>query len=133
MDLMQLVQDVHDGNESGLVALAVLKEQKAIVEKCIKEVEGAAHDEAAAYTEKTFTFKDLQVEKRAGGKQFDFKAIPEWIDAKAALTAVENKAKAVYNSYENGVGSVDTETGEIPMMPKVTYRKDSLIIKRIEL
>lgn len=131
MDLQQLVQDVLDGNESGLVALAVLKEEQQIIKDCIAQIESVAAEEAAQYTEKTFQFKDLMVEKRAGGRMYNFKNIPEWNKAKAEVKAIEERAKAAFSSYEKGLLTADQDGVEIEL-PAVTYKKDSLIIKRIK-
>lgn len=132
MNIQQLVQDVLDGQESGLIALAVLKEEKKIIEDCIKQVEPTAMEEAEKYTEKSFQFKDLMIEKRNGGKQFNYKNIPEWNTAKAELTSVEEKAKAAYLNHEKGNLTAD-QNGEVVILPEVTHRKDSLIIKRVQL
>ena len=133
MDLSQLVQDVIDGNESGLVALAVLKEEKALIDKYIKEVEPTALEEAESYGEKKFTHKDLEVERREGRRMFNFKVIPEWNSAKADLTAIEEKAKIAYSNYEKGAVMADKGSGEVIALPEVTYSKESLIIKRVEV
>ncbi len=130
MDLKELVQNVLDGEESGLVALAVLKEQLNIIKECITQVEPTAFDEAESYGEKKFKHKDLMIERRNGKKNFNFKGITEWQQADATKKAVEAKAKAAYSNYENNVESV-TPDGEIVQLPIVTYSKDSLIIKRI--
>jgi hypothetical protein len=132
MDLAQLVQDVLDGNESGLMALAALREEKKYIENCINQIEEIAQEEAAQYAEKAFIFKDLMIEKRAGARVFSFKLIPEWTAAKESLKSVEDKYKAAYKNYEAGNLTAD-KNGEELALPEVTYRKDSIIIKRIEL
>jgi hypothetical protein len=131
MDLTQLVQDVLDGNESGLIALAALNEQAAIIKNCIDQVKPVALDEAAQYAEKTFNFKDLQIEKRAGGRMYSFKHLEAWNLAKAEVKAIEDRAKVALKASESGLNTAD-DNGEIPELPIVTYRADSLIIKRLE-
>ena len=131
MNIRELVQNVLDGEESGLVALAILKEELKSVQECIKEVEQIAMDEADSYGEKKFTHKDLMVERRNGKRNFNFKSIPEWQKAESLKKSIEEKAKSAYANYENNITSV-TNDGEIIQLPEVTYSKDVLIIKRID-
>jgi len=130
MDLSELVQNVIDGEESGLVALAVLKEEKALIENYIKEVEPTAIEEAESYGEKKFTHKDLQIEMRSGGRMYNFKGIKDWQFAKAELTAIEERSKLAYQTHEKG-NMTASHDGEVIDLPEVTHRKDSIIIKRI--
>lgn len=120
--LEQLVQDVHDGNENPLKAYGILKQIEGKCKTYISEIEGAAQEAAAKYTEKTFTDSGFIFEKRAGGKSHNFKGIPEFDMAQAHLDSVKEK-------YKTKGGELDEETGEILPMPKITYRKDSLILK----
>jgi len=129
MDYKQLVQDVLDGNESGLKALAILKSLDKDVKEMIKQVEPTAQDEAAQYTEKTFEFEGYSFEKRNGGKRYDFKQMPSWVEAKEELTEVETMAKQAFASRQNNI-MVATEDGEEIVLPKVTYTKDSIVIKK---
>lgn len=131
MDIAQLVQDVLDGNESGLTALAVLREEKKLIDNCIKQVEEIALEEAGRYTEKTFQHQDLFIEKRSGGRVYDFKHIEEWNVYKENLKNCEERYKQAYLASEKGL-NIATNDGELLDLPKVIYRKDSLIIKRAQ-
>ncbi len=130
MDMHQLVQDVLNGDESALIAFAILKEEKIQVENCIKKIEDEAREEAAKFGEKTFQHKNYSFEIRNGGKMFNFKGIKSWQIAKGELTAIEEKAKISYAASEKNVLTA-TEDGEEIELPIVTFRKDSLIVKSI--
>lgn len=67
MDAAQLVQDVLDGKESALLALAILRDEKKMVDHCIKQIEDEAMNEADRYDEKDFQFRGYQFTKRPGG------------------------------------------------------------------
>jgi len=126
--IKQLVEDVINGEESGLKAFALIKEQLKEVTDCLKAVEGYAMEEAEKY-EKTFSLEGFQFEKRAGGRQFNFKTSESWTKKKAELSAVEERLKAAFNAYQNKLNTAD-ENGELIELPEVTFRKDSLIVKR---
>ena len=131
MNYAQLVQDVLDGNESGLKALAILKELDKDVKEMIKQVEPVAIEEAAKYAEKSFEFQEWKFEKRNGAKRYDFKHIHKWNEAKQKVTEIETEAKQAYAAYENNILTA-TQEGEEIELPKVTYSKDSIVIKERE-
>lgn len=123
------VDDVVIGMLEALPILAELKQEKARIEELIKTVEPIAQYEAEQYQEKTFILKGWMFEKRSGGSQFNFSNIPSWNEKKAELSDIELKAKAAYSSYSRGLMTAD-ENGEEVMLPEVTSRKDSIIIKK---
>lgn len=127
LSIKQIVEDVINGEESGLKAFAKLKTFLKDVEDCVKAVEPYALEEAEKY-EKTFSVDGFIFEKRQGGKRWNFKNIPEWSEAKANLTAIEDRAKATFSAYQHKLNVADDD-GEIPTLPEVTYSKDSLIVK----
>ncbi len=129
MDIKQLVQDVLDGNESGLVALAILREEAKIIAECIKKVEPTAIYEADTYTEKSFQYRGYSFEKRSGGESYSYKHIPKWVEAKDKLTDIEAQSKAAYKNKKIGMMSATTDGEEI-ILPEVTQRKDSIVIKK---
>lgn len=131
MDSSQLVQDVIDGVESPLKGLALLKEQKAYLEKCIAEIEPIALEEASKYDSNTFEDKGFRFERRTGGAMYSYKHIPEWVQAKEALKEIEQRSKQAWSSKSNGLIPV-TEDGEEIMLPVVSYRKDSISAKPVK-
>ena len=78
-------------------------------------------------------FKDgyngYKFEVRSGGTMYNYKHIPEWQTYKTALADCETRHKQAYLSSQKGL-IVATEDGEEIEMPKISYRKSSLIIKK---
>lgn len=129
MDIHQLVQDVIDGNESPLLALAILRQELKEVQKCIKQIEDEAMEEAMKYEEKSFSFRGYEFEKRSGGRTFSYKHIPEWIKLNNAQKEFEEMSKQAFLSQEKGIAVAQAGTGEEIPLPEVTNRKDSIAIK----
>jgi hypothetical protein len=69
-----------------------------------------------------------EISVRAGGKMYSYKHITEWIEADKAKKDIEEKSKAAFIASQKSLTSVN-EDGEIIEMPKITYRKDSVVIK----
>jgi hypothetical protein len=127
----ELVQQVLDGYESPLQALAILKEEKEHVEKCIKEIEDVALDEAQKQGAKSFQYKNWSFELRNGRRIFDFKHIPEWVERQQSLKEVEERAKHAFMAKTQSNVIAVTADGEVIDLPKVSYTKDVLVIKKL--
>lgn len=52
-------------------------------------------------------------------KTYDFKSIPDWLEAKKKLTEIEEKAKLTLQLQKKGIAPVDFETGELLPIPQV--------------
>lgn len=128
-DYAELVQQVLDGNEDPIVAFAEIKQQLDLLTKCKEQVEEYAMKEAEKYG-KSFEYKGYKVELRDGGRNYSFKNITEWQTYSKALKECEERAKAAYSSYEKGLTSSDAD-GVVLELPEVTFRKSSIIIKKI--
>lgn len=129
MNIEQLVQDVIDGNEDPLLALALLKQQKTDIEKGLKIVEDAAFHEAAKYG-KSFEHGGYKFTQTDGRKLWKFDNIQSWAQTKEQLLEIEGKAKAAYSAYEKNVTSI-SEDGEVLELPTVTFSKPSISVKKI--
>ena len=129
LDLEQMVQDVHDGNESPLKVYAILNDVLKTAKKCQDEIKDYALQESEKYKDKTFEEDGFIFEKRNGGKRWSFKHLEDWTQIKNSLIACEEKYKLAYKNKENGLEAFNTSTGEEIELPKVTYSLDSLIVK----
>ena len=129
MNIEQLVKDVMDGNESPFRALFYLKKQMKALKLAaeIVEIEGFNQSE---YEDKKFIKQGYEVEKRSGGKLWNFKKCKSYSIAKDNLTEIEDTLKAAYLANEKGLSMID-ENAEIVELPIVTFKKDSLIIKKL--
>ena len=128
--LSQLVQDVHEGHESGLKALGTLKEQMAFIKDCIEEIESLAMEEAQKYNESQFQAFGYKITVRKGGRVWNFKKCPQWALKKAELVEIETGLKGIYEAHKIGTTPVDDQ-GEIMTLPAVTEREDSISFVRI--
>ena len=129
LNIEQLANDTITGEENPFKALALAKEFKKTMDICIKAIEEVAQEEAEKYP-KEFEEAGYQFTKRNGSRRYDFKHIKEWQDKKYELGLIEDKYKAVYNSFQKNLQSV-SEDGEVLELPKMTQSKDSLIIKKV--
>ena len=130
LNISQLAQDVFDGIEDPLKAYGIAKAFLKEVTDATKLIEEAALDEASKH-EKTFIHEGYKFERRNGARRFDFKHLPDWAEKKQELSDIEGKYKSAYQSFERGLKQV-TEDGEVIELPKVTFSKDSLIVKSNE-
>lgn len=126
MDISQLVQDVIDGNENALKAYGLLKDLSKQVSEALKEVEGAAIDEAQKFGEKTFNSMDWKFELRDGARRYNFKNIPQWVEMNKKMKDAEKLYKSASSAFEKGQNIID-ENGEVVPAAEVTYSKQSLI------
>lgn len=129
IDYTQMVQDVLEGNESGLKAYAILSVLKKDIDKAISEIKDLALIESEKYGAKSFEDFGFKFERRNGAARYSFKNITEWCEVKSELNDIEKKAKQAYSSYKNGLSSFNNEDGSEIELPEVTYSTDSLIVK----
>jgi len=127
-EVAHLLQEVEDGNIPALSTYGNLKRCQALYAEAIKQIEIYAFDEANNYSEKTFKDSGFVFEKRNGGIRFSFKHIEEWNEAEKTKKEIEERSKQAYFAMQRSL-LVGTENGEIVEVPKVTYTKDSLIVR----
>jgi hypothetical protein len=130
INIGQLVQDVIEGSESPFKALYLLKQELTTLKEAIEVVEIEAFNQSE-YEDKSFIKDGYKIEKRNGGKRWNFKGCKDYQIAKDNLSEIEDGLKTNYKLWESGKSSVD-EFGEIGDVPKVTYSKDSMIIKKVK-
>ena len=128
----QLVQDVFDGQESALKAYQLIDELEKSVKLSKDAIKPEAIEEASKFDSPTFEFEEGKFTFKRGGKQWDFKGVKEWKDAKKSLTEIEGKLKAAWELNQKGLMAVDEVTGDIQDLPTVSFRADSISVKRID-
>ena len=129
INIAQIVQDVMNGEESPFKALHELKQELTTLKEAIEVVEIEAFNQSE-YEDKSFIKDGYKIEKRNGGKRWNFKGCKTYQIAKDNLTEIEDELKTNFKLWESGKSSVD-EFGEIGDVPQVTYSKDSMIIKKV--
>jgi len=129
-EVAHLLTEVEEGNINALEVYANFKRSKDLIDEAIKQVEPSAHREADLYSEKSFTQSGFIFEKRNGATRYSFNHIPEIVELKQQLKFAESKYKHAFLSQQKGLLTA-SEDGEEMIMPKVSYSKDSLIVKNV--
>lgn len=118
-----------EGEKDPLLVYAELKEIEAGLKQALDEVFEVAIEESEKY-EKSFDLKGWKFERRNGKVNYSFKHIPQWVDLKSKVDHFEEISKQALKM--NGKIQTATKDGEEIPLPRVTYSKDSLIVKKIE-
>ncbi len=127
-EVAHLLTEVEEGNILALSTYANLKKCQALYTEAIKQIEPMAFDEANNYHEKTFLDSGFCFEKRTGGIRYSFNHIKEWQEADQRKKDIEEKCKLAYTALQRNL-LAGTEDGEMIEIPKISYTKDSLIVK----
>jgi hypothetical protein len=89
----------------------------------------AAMIEADKWNEKTFNYFGVEVQKKAAAGRWDFKGLKDWQSAKAALSAIEERAKSAYQQATKFGATTVTADGEEVELPTYTAGGETLAIK----
>jgi len=126
-----MIDKIYDRAVSGeldpLLAYAQAKTLLATFEKQVKDLEELCNEEIDKYP-KTFELDGFQFEKRLGRTMYDFKHISQWKDLDNAKKDLENDLKNALK-LNGKIQMADADGIELEL-PKVSYTKDSLIIKK---
>ena len=115
------------GYTDPLIAYAELKAYKMELDQAIRDLEPVAIDESEKYG-KSFELHGIKFERRNGATRYDFKHIEEWQNINTQLKNFEKSSKQALAASKHGANYVNADGEGIPL-PKVTYNRDSLIIK----
>ena len=124
-----IVSDVEVGRVNPLDAFAIFKKMEALFNEAKKQIDALAIEEAEHYGQSTFSHNGQKYEVRNGATRYNFKDIPEWIEANEKLKLIEEKYKTAYKNRQMNLSSLDETTGELLQLPIVTTSKSSLIVK----
>lgn len=132
-ELMNQNMLVENGEISFLDALIYMEEERRYLEDSLAIIKGFKADNLEDIQNEASEFKDGYrghlFEVRSGGMMYNYKHIPEWQTYSKALKDCEARHKQAFLSSQKGL-IVATEDGEEMQMPKISYRKSSLIIKK---
>ena len=123
----EIVNQVKEGNQDALIAYAELKAAEKSLKAALAELEPLALEEAAKYG-KTFELYGHKFEQRNGAIRYTFSHLPQWQAADNAKKLIEQQSKQALKAMETGNTIIDAD-GCIVEPPKVSYSKDSLIVK----
>ena len=119
------MQEYEDGNIDALEAAIKMRKdyerlevQMNLRKTWLDENKESIESESSKYPE---GFKGYKIGTHTSAK-YDYKGIPEWVDLKAKLTAIETNAKETLKAVEKGQIVVDKEGCEvIPAKVNRTY------------
>ena len=130
IDTANLVQEVIDGNFSPYEAEYIIKEQMNALKVHLEVVHTESQNQSI-YEDKNFEKDGFKMEKRNGRKVWNFEDCESYKIANDNLTEIKSDLKANYGMWEKGK-TVTDEDGVIMEVPKVTYTKEVLIIKKVK-
>jgi hypothetical protein len=118
----EIVEQVKSGEKDPLIAYAEVKQMLKEFTEVAKEIEPFALEEAEKYG-KSFDYYQFKFERRNGAARYSYKHIPQWQQCENERKLIEEQSKAALKH------TVISEDGEVVEPPKVSYSKDSLIVK----
>ena len=127
-EVAHLLNQAEEGNINPLDVYAIFKQSKILIEEAIAQVEPLAHREAEIYPERTFEQSGFTFEKRNGATRYSYNHIPEIFELNQKLKYAQAKYKHAYLSQQKVLLTASND-GEELVLPKVSYSKDSLIVK----
>ena len=134
--IIKIHHEVKEGNMiafDGLIELETLRKGLDNTIALIKEFKDVFNNELESASEEYKEgYKGYKIEARSGGKTFVYKGIPEWIEAEKSKKEIEAKYKSMFTAKVNGNPNANiSEDGEELPLPEITYRKGSIILKKI--
>ena len=126
-----------NGDLEVLDALTYLEQYKAPLTECLELIKGFKDQNQSAIGDSAADYKDgyrgYQIEVRNGGKMYNFKKIEAWQEAEANKKKVELKYKTMLAARLAGNPLANiSEDGEELTLPEITYRKDSVVMKKLK-
>lgn len=118
---------VNEGEISAFEIGRELSYTKNCVEQAKDKISDAEKREFAKY--QPDELKLMKIQMAGGGMVWDFKHIKAWVDKKAELTEIEEKAKLAYQSAMKNQLSVNASTGEEIPAAIGTPKKQSISYK----
>lgn len=128
-ELTRIYQQWESGNIDALAAYIAFDRIAKAAEDFKNLLKDNALAEADKWSEKTFSYMGVEVQKKAGPGRWDFKGVKAWAEAKANLSAIEERAKAAAEMYLKFGTQAVSEDGELINVAKYTAGKDTLAIK----
>jgi hypothetical protein len=108
--LGELVQQVVDGNADPLEAYIHLKDVEKYLKQCNECVEPLAYQEADKWSEKTFTYKGAEIQKKSAAGRWDFTNVSLYKESQKRLKQIEELAKV---AAKGGTTVIDEPSGEV--------------------
>jgi hypothetical protein len=108
--LSELTQQVIDGNSDALEAYIHIKDIEKYIKLCNEQIEPIAYQEADKFTEKVFTYKGAEIQKKNAAGRYDYSNVQLWKRANERQKQIEEMAKS---ALKGKCTIVDEESGEV--------------------
>jgi|SRR5690606_22348486 len=131
-ELMNTINKVDNGDVGLLDAFIQMEEERKQLETSLAIIKSFKDENLDSIAEESKEYPDgymgYKVEIRNGGRMYSFKHIPEWQTYQEALKNCEERHKQAFIAKEKGLLTA-TEDGEEIVLPEISYRKSSIILK----
>jgi exonuclease VII small subunit len=118
-----IVEAVENGVVNPLDAFASFNKLEKLFKEAKVKIDELARDEADKYTEKTFTFGNVEFTRKDGAKKLNYSEDLLYSNLQTKLKAREELLKVAQKST-----IYDDEGVEVPKV-SISYNKDSLVVK----
>jgi hypothetical protein len=118
-----IVEAVENGVVNPLDAFASFNKLEKLFKEAKVKIDEMARDEAEKYTEKTFTFGNVEFTRKDGAKKLNYSEDLYYSNLQAKLKSREELLKVAQKSTV-----YDEEGVEVPKV-SISYNKDSLSVK----
>ena len=126
-ELHEINEKALNGEGNALEAYINCKQVEKLLKNVLNGLHEAAIEEAEKYGKGEHEAHGAKFQVKNGAARYDFKAVSEWVELKAKLTAIETERKALVKVGQ--VNLVNADTGEFVELPIQTFTRDSLTIK----
>ena len=126
--ISQMIQDVHDGNESPCRAYAILKELEKQIESCLEVIKDPAMDEARDFN-KGEPYYDGTWEFRSSQTYLNFDEDETYVSLSNDLSLRKKDLNNAWKANQRGIIQADSEGEQIPVLSVKTPAKEGLIFK----
>lgn len=124
--LIDFTQAIIDGNADPLEAYIHLKQIEKHLKGAFECVEPMAFQEAGKWTEKTFTYKGAEIQKKNAAGRWDFSNVSLYKESQKRLKQIEDLAKV---AAKGGATVVDELSSEVVEPAVYTEGKSIISVK----
>jgi|TARA_B100000035_G_scaffold223395_1_gene191953 hypothetical protein len=133
-----ITNQVTEGNQDALNVKANFHHLRKLLEKAEKQINEQVLAECEQYAPNNseFDYNGFKIQKRNGGKYYDFSNVKEYTEKEQELKDIKEKLKHAVTGIEKGSttvidGGMVLSDGEVVEIPTIKQRKDSVIIKKV--
>lgn len=127
--LQESLKAAEEGEVNILDLYINMKKLSDSIDKQMKEIKSEAMTELSKHGKGEHLIEGAIVSLSNTGGRWDFKHIKDWSVQKGKLIEIEDKFKSAFKAHEKGLMSVESDTGEIPVLPKYSGSTETIKIK----